>query len=118
MNFHNLWGPEFTSLHEKPDCHTHQLTILILLAILCGVSWISDFKKIIHNENYLRLVFLRQLLTIFWYTNLKTISPKKRVSFKLHVSEARYDFDYKRAFKNKLFILQHDVKYAELITKL
>lgn len=76
MNFHNLWGPEFTPLHEKPDCHTHQLTILILLAILCGVSWISDFKKIIHNENYLRLVFLRQLLTIFWYTNLKTISPK------------------------------------------
>lgn len=46
MNFHNLWGPEFTPLHEKPDCHTHQLTILILLAILCGVSWISDFKKI------------------------------------------------------------------------
>lgn len=36
----------------------------------------------------------------------------------LHVSQARYDLDYKCAFKNKLFILQHDVKYTELIKKL
>lgn len=112
MNFHNLWGPEFIPLHEKPDC---QLTILILLAILCGVSWISDFKKIIH---YLRLVFFTPIINDFLIHQFKNFFAKKRVSFKLHVSEARYDFDYKRAFKNKLFILQHDVKYAELITKL
>lgn len=117
MDFHNLWGPEFTPLHEKPDCHTHQLTILILLAILCGVSWISDFKKIIHNENYVRLVFFMPIINDFLIHQFKNFFAKKRVSFKLHVSEARYDFDYKRAFKNKLFILHLDVKYAELITK-
>lgn len=76
MNFHNLWGPEFTPLHEKPDCHTHQLIILILLAILCGVSWISDFKKIIHNENYLRLVFFMPIINDFLIHQFKNLSPK------------------------------------------
>lgn len=58
MNFYNLWGFEFIFLYEKFDCYIYQFIILILFVILCGVSWILDFKKIIYNENYLRFVFL------------------------------------------------------------